>query len=152
LLENVRLGWGKGTFVGLLAIGFGVRASAQSQNRQLESLIREGRRFGCRRVRPSRSTLTGNRMAPEKSRSQSRTSSSVTCSKALRDARTAVRPRSSVGEGCQLHIGWGWFILRGQNAKALEQLRSAERLDARDSTFPRCGAGTTSRGQYPGLR
>src|SRR5260370_22563423 len=43
LLENVHFGWGKRHILcGLLAIAFVFGASAQSQNRQLESLIHEG--------------------------------------------------------------------------------------------------------------
>src|ERR1700704_3575236 len=43
LLENLRVGWGKPHLLcGLLAIAFVFGASAQPQNRQLESLVHDG--------------------------------------------------------------------------------------------------------------
>jgi len=140
LLENVRLGWGKGHILcGLLAIGFVFGASAQSQNRQLETLIEDGQRdldagdFGGAVASFERAT----QMAPDNLEANRGLLLSYLQAKRLRDAENAGQSaivRWPKDAQLQHWLGLVYFK-EGQNAKALEQLRSAERLVSAGQAF-----------------
>src|SRR6267143_1900028 len=154
-VENVRLGWGKWHILcGLLAIGFVFGASAQSQNRQLESLIREGQGAldAGEFARAASNFERATRMAPENLEANRGLLLSYLQAKRLRDAENA---------GQSAIVRWPkdaelqhWLVLvyfkEGQNAKALEQLRSAERLDGTRFDVPFDAALVLlSEDQYP---
>jgi len=155
LLENVRSGWDKRHILcGLLAIGFVFGASAQSQNRQLESLIREGQGAldAGEFARAVSNFERATQMAPENLEANRGLLLSYLQAKRLRDAEDAGQSaivRWPKDAQLQHWLGLVYFK-EGQNAKALEQLRRAERLDGTRFDVPFDAALVLlSEDQYP---
>jgi tetratricopeptide (TPR) repeat protein len=134
LPDNVRLGRDKRHLLcGLLAIAFVFGASAQSQNRELESLIREGQSAldAGEFARAASNFERATRMAPDNLEANRGLLLSYLQAKRLSDAENA--GQSAIAhwpKDAQLQHWLGLvYFKQGQNAKALEQLRTAERED-----------------------
>jgi tetratricopeptide (TPR) repeat protein len=133
-LQNLQADWGKRRLLcGLLAIACVCGASAQSQNRQLETLIEDGQSdldagdFGGAVASFERAT----QMSPDNLEANRGLLLSYLQAKRLRDAENA--GQSAIArwpQDAQLQHWLGLvYFKQGQNAKALERLRSAESLD-----------------------
>ena len=134
LLDNVHLGWDKRHILcGLLAIAFVFGASAQSQNRELESLIREGQSEldAGEFARAASNFERATQMAPDNLEANRGLLLSYLQAKRLSDAENA--GQSAIAhwpKDAQLQHWLGLvYFKQGQNAKALERLRTAERED-----------------------
>src|SRR5258708_25203609 len=134
LLEDVNLGWEKRRLLcGLLLCAFLFGASAESQNRQLESLIREGQSAldAGELVRAAADFERATQMAPDNLEANRGLLISYLQANRLRDAENL--GQSAIArwpKDAQLQHWLGLvYFKEGQNASALERLRSAENLD-----------------------
>ena len=133
-LQDLRADWGKRLLsYGLLAIALAFGASAQSQNRHLESLIHDGQNdLDAGDFASAVSTVErATQMAPDNLEANRGLLLSYLQAKRLSDAENA--GQSAIAhwpKDAQLQHWLGLvYFKQGQNAKALEQLRHAERLD-----------------------
>src|ERR1700680_486668 len=135
LLPDLRADWGKPRLLcGLLAIAFVFGASAQSQNRQLESLLHDGQNdLDAGDFASAVSTFErATQMAPDNLEANRGLLLSYLQAKRLSDAENA--GQSAIArwpKDAQLQHWLGLvYFKQGHNAQALEQLRNAERLDS----------------------
>jgi tetratricopeptide (TPR) repeat protein len=156
LLENVRLGWGsRHLLCGVFLFAFLFAPAAQSQNRQLESLMRAGQGAldAGEFARAASHFERATQMAPDNLEANRGLLLSYLQAKRLSDAENA--GQSAIArwpKDAQLQHWLGLvYFKEGQNARALERLRSAENLD--DTRFEvhfDAALVLLSEDQYPG--